>query len=112
MYSLSTLFFQIPLLAEVDGAQAIGGGMNLIVLVLMMAGFWFLLIAPQRKRQKAHNQMLASLVAGDQVLTSGGMYGKIFKIIDDRLIIELAEGVKAEFHKTAVQSKIEGKKAD
>jgi preprotein translocase subunit YajC len=40
------------------------------------------------------------------------MYGKIFKIIDDRLIIELAEGVKAEFHKTAVQSKIEGKKAD
>lgn len=112
MCLIPVLSFIPSFFAQAEANQAMGGGMNLIVLVLMMAGFWFLLIAPQRKRQKAHAQMLTNLQAGDEVLTSGGLYGKISKITDDRLIIQLAEGVKAEFHKTAVQSKVEPQKVD
>lgn len=94
----------IPFLAQAD-ASPFGGGMNIMVLILMMGGFWFLLIAPQRKRQKLHEQMLKALEVGDEVLTSGGLYGTIAQVKEDRLVLKVAEGVKAEFHRTAVQSK-------
>lgn len=94
----------LPVLAEANPATA--GGMNILVMLLMLAGFWFLLIAPQRKRQKAHEKMLSALNPGDDVLTSGGLYATVAQVRDDRLVLKVADGVKMEFHKSAVQSKI------
>ncbi len=97
----------MPFLAEMDPSAMGGGFGNILFLVLMMAGFWFLLIAPQRKRQKAHEKMLSALEEGDEVITSGGMYGVISRVKEDRLVIKLAEGVVVEFNKNAVQSKVD-----
>lgn len=91
-------------LAEANPATA--GGMNILVMLLMLAGFWFPLIAPQRKRQKAHEKMLSTLSSGDEILTSGGLYATIAQVREDRLILNVADGVKMEFHKSAVQSKL------
>jgi preprotein translocase subunit YajC len=97
----------LNILAEAAPA-GLGGMTNIAVMLLMLAGFWFLLIAPQRKRQKAHEQMLSALSAGDDVLTSGGLYATIAQVKEDRLVLKVSDGVKMEFHKSAVQSKLNG----
>ncbi|QGX98764.1 preprotein translocase subunit YajC [Roseovarius faecimaris] len=66
-----------------------------IPLILIFAIMWFLLIRPQQKKMKEHQAMVAALRRGDQVITQGGLIGKVAKVKDDsELEIELAEGVK------------------
>lgn len=81
-----------------------------MVPVLLFVGMWFLLIAPQRKKQKQHAKMLAELGTGDEVITSGGIYGTISNVKDDRFIIKVAEGTKVEVTKSAVQAKAQAVK--
>ena len=69
---------------------------------------WFLIIAPQRKRQKAHEKMLSELKTGDDIITSGGIYGTITNVKDDRFVVKIADGVKIELTKQSVGNKIEG----
>jgi len=85
-----------------------GGGLGqLLPIVLLFVGMWFLIIAPQRKRQKAHDKMLTELKKGDAVVTSGGIHGTITKIGKDSLTVEIAENTKIELGKSFVASKIE-----
>ncbi|MGA1862436.1 preprotein translocase subunit YajC [Deferribacter thermophilus] len=78
-------------------------------LILIFVIFYFLLIRPQQKRQKQHQQMLESLKAGDEIITSGGIYGKIDKILDQNtFLVEIANGVKIKVVKNAVASKVTG----
>ncbi len=65
--------------------------MQLAPLVLMFAAMYFLLIAPQRKKQKAHEKMLTELQSGDEVVTAGGIYGVITSVKDDRFVIRIGE---------------------
>ncbi len=66
-----------------------------IPLILIFAIMWFLLIRPQQKKMKEHQAMVAALRRGDQVITQGGLIGKVSKVKDDgELEVELAEGVK------------------
>ena len=66
-----------------------------IPLILIFAIMYFLLIRPQQKKLKQHQAMVASLRRGDQVVTAGGLIGKVSKIKDDAEVeVELAEGVK------------------
>ena len=66
-----------------------------IPLVLVFVIFWFLLIRPQQKRAKQHAEMVKNVRKGDTVITSGGMVGRVTKVVDDdQLEIEIADGVR------------------
>jgi len=78
--------------------------MQLLFPVLMVAAIWFLIIAPQRKKQKEHAKMLETLGAGDEVITAGGIYGEITNKKDDRFVIRIAEGTKIEVGKSFIQT--------
>ncbi len=76
------------------------GLMQFLPLVLMFAAMYFLLIAPQRKKQKEHEKMLAALAAGDEVVTAGGIYGVITQVKDDRFVIRIgSDNAKVEVGK-------------
>ncbi len=79
---------------------------QIIFMVLMLAAMYFFMIAPQRKKQKEHQKMLESLGAGDEVLTIGGIYGEITNTKDDRFVVRIADGVKVEITKSAVQNAV------
>ncbi|HAV13064.1 MAG TPA: preprotein translocase subunit YajC [Opitutae bacterium] len=84
-----------------------GGGMaQLLPIGLLFVGMWFLVIAPQRKRQKAHDAMLAALKTGDEVVTSGGIYGTITNVKEDRYVVRIADGTKVELGKSFVASRV------
>jgi preprotein translocase subunit YajC len=70
--------------------EAIG---QFIPLILIFAIMWFLLIRPQQKKLKEHQAMVSALRRGDQVVTQGGMIGKVSKVKDDELEVEISEGV-------------------
>jgi preprotein translocase subunit YajC len=81
-------------------AQAAGGDTNsmlvsLLPFVLIFVIMYFLILRPQQKRVKLHQEMVKNVRRGDTVVTSGGLIGKVTKVIDDdQLEIELAEGVR------------------
>ena len=60
-------------------------------MILLFGAMYFLLIAPQRKKQKAHEKMLTELKAGDEVVTAGGIYGTITSVKDDRFIVRIGD---------------------
>lgn len=72
---------------------------------MFAAIFYFMIIRPQKKKQKAHDDMLASISRGDTVITAGGFFGIVREILDDSYLIELDEGVKARILKSSVSMK-------
>jgi len=82
--------------------SAASGLMQFLPLVFMFAAMWFLIIAPQRKKQKEHAKMLAALDSGDEIITAGGIYGEITNKKDDRFTVQIANGVKVEIAKSFV----------
>ena len=90
-------------------AQAAGGGGGgdllgmLLPLVMIMAVFWFLLIRPQQKRMREHQEMIKAVRRGDTIVTSGGIVGKVAKVVDDEEIdVDVAENVRMRFQKAAI----------
>jgi preprotein translocase subunit YajC len=80
--------------AQAAGAAPPGGGLGqIVILVIFVVVFYFLLIRPQQKRAKEHQAMLSKLSAGDEVVTAGGIVGKIREITDSFVSLEIAEGV-------------------
>lgn len=91
-----------------QGAAA-GGGMmaqfqGLIPLVFMFAIFYFLLIRPQQKKAKEHRALLDALKKGDQVVTAGGMHGKVTALDDQVVTLEIAPGVNVRINKGYIAS--------
>jgi len=85
--------------------QSSGGGLvGLLPLFLLMAAMYFLLIAPQRKKQKQHDIMVKSLKNGDEIVTTGGIYGTIVAVKDDRFVIRVADDTKFELSKGFVST--------
>lgn len=88
-------------------AAPTGGGMSQILIMgLLFAGMWFLMIAPQRKKQKAHQKMVQALGSGDDVVTTGGVFGTITNVKSDRYVLRIAEGTKIEIMKSAIQTRV------
>jgi preprotein translocase subunit YajC len=90
-------------------AQAAGGAqpnafMQLLPLILIFVVFYFLLIRPQAKRAKEHKAMVAALAAGDEVVTSGGILGRIVETGDQFLTVEVADGVRVKLQRHTVSS--------
>ena len=77
---------------------------DLIMLLLIFAIMYFLLIRPQQKKVKEHTAMLEALRRGDQIITQGGVVGKIVKVKDDanEVEVEIAEGVKVRVVKSTI----------
>ena len=73
-----------------------------IPLVLILGVFWFLIIRPQQKKQKAHQRMVDSLNKGDKVVTNGGIFGTIVKVGDDRITLEVASKVHINLERQQV----------
>jgi preprotein translocase subunit YajC len=89
-------------------APAAGGGdmfsslTGMLPLVLMFVVLYFVMIRPQMKRQKEHRTMVEALAKGDEVATSGGLLGKVTKIGDVYLGVEIANGVEVQLQRSAV----------
>lgn len=80
--------------------------MQPIVMMLLMFGiFYFLLIRPQVKRQKEHQQMLTALKKGDEVITRGGLIGKISGLTPDTVTLELQEKVRVRVRRAYIEQK-------
>lgn len=75
---------------------------SLLPLILIVVIFWFLLIRPQMKRNKQHRELVASLSVGDEVVTAGGMLGKITEVGDSFVSMEVTDGVVIKLQKHSV----------
>jgi preprotein translocase subunit YajC len=76
--------------------------MSFLPLILMFAVLYFIMIRPQMKRQKEHRNMLSAMAKGDEVVTNGGIVGKITKVSDAYLGVEIAEGTEITVQKASV----------
>jgi len=90
---------------------AAGGGQSaltsMVPLVIMFGIFYFLLIRPQQKKAKEHKALLEALKKGDQVITAGGMHGKISSVDDAVVTIEIANNVNVKFNKGHVAAVVD-----
>ena len=92
----------LELLAAAASAEAPPAWINWLPIIGMIAIFWFLIIRPQMKRQKEHQAKVAGLKKGDQVVTAGGLVGKVAKVDDTYVEIDLAQGVRAKAVKATI----------
>ena len=92
--------------AQAAGGAGLGGGslQQILILVVFVVVFYFLLIRPQQKRAKEHQAMLAKLGAGDEVVTAGGIVGKINDISDAFVTLEIADNVRIKVQRSQVTS--------
>jgi len=94
--------FVTPAYAQ-SAAGGVAGFGSLLPLVLIFAIMYFLLIRPQQRKAKEHKQMVENLRKGDQVVTQGGIIGKVTKVKEDNEIeVEIATGVKIRVVQTTV----------
>ena len=106
-----------PILIAAAGG---GGGLGVMLMqlapfILIFVVFYFLLIRPQQQRVKQHREMIANLRRGDEVVTAGGLIGKVTRIADGEATVELADGVRVKVVKgtlSEVRSRTEPAKAD
>jgi preprotein translocase subunit YajC len=89
--------------AQIPGGAA-GGMESVFLIVAMFAVLYFLMIRPQMKRAKEHKTMVDALQKGDEVVTAGGVLGRINKIGDAHLTLEIAPNVEIQVQRSAVQT--------
>ena len=78
--------------AQAAGSDPTGGLMGLLPIILMFVVLWFLMIRPQMKKAKEHQKLVSELAKGDEVITQGGIAGKIVKVGENYVTLEVAEG--------------------
>ena len=91
-----------PPTAGSDGPLGLGGLGGMLPLVLMFVVLYFIMIRPQMKRQKEHKTMVEALAKGDEVVTTGGMLGRVSKMGETYLHIEVANGVELQVQRSSV----------
>jgi preprotein translocase subunit YajC len=96
--------FITPAYAQATSGPAAGDFIGMILpLVLIMGVFYFLLIRPQQRKLKEHQEMLKKVMRGDTVITSGGLIGKVIKVVDDNeLQVEIGENVKVRVLRSGI----------
>jgi preprotein translocase subunit YajC len=96
--------FITPAYAQAAGSPGAGDFISMILpLVLIMGVFYFLLIRPQQRKMKEHQEMLKKVGKGDTIITSGGLIGKVVKVVDDsELHVEVGENVKVRILRTGI----------
>ena len=96
--------FITPAYAQAAGIPAAGDFLGMILpLVLIMGVFYFLLIRPQQRKAKEHQEILRKISRGDTVITVGGLVGKVTKVVDDNeLQVEIGENVKVRVLRSGI----------
>jgi preprotein translocase subunit YajC len=92
----------LEFLAAGSAAAAPPGWLQFLPIIGMVAIFWFLIIRPQMRQQKAHREKIAAVKKGDQVVTAGGLLGKVIKVDDQYAEIEIAQGVRVKAVKATI----------
>ena len=93
-----------PVIAQAAAAQPAGGGMSMIIMMVVLFGLmYFMMIRPQMKRQKEHRTLIAGLAKGDEVVTNGGIAGRVEEVGETFITVEIAANVKVKLQKSAVQ---------
>ena len=90
--------------AQAAGGAAGGGFESIFLIVAMFAVLYFLMIRPQMKRAKEHKTMVEALQKGDEVVTAGGVLGRISKVGEGYLSVEIAPNVEIQVQRSAVQT--------
>lgn len=103
MISISELFISN---AYAEGAAAPQGGgiLEFLPLIALLAVFYFLILRPQQKRAKEHKTMMEALQKGDEVITIGGILGKVTKVGEENVGVEIADNVVVQVQKPAIQN--------
>ena len=100
----------IALAQTAPGFGGAGQMLNFLPLVLVFADFYFLLIRPQQKKAKEHQQMLGRLKRNDEVMTSGGIYGRVMALTDEVVTLEVAPNVRLRVHRPQISAVLTGEK--
>ena len=90
--------------AQTAGAAAdpMGGLMQMLPMILMFVVLWFLMIRPQMKKAKEHKALLSGLAKGDEIVTGGGMLGKVTKVAESYVTVEIATGTEVVVQKPSI----------
>ena len=99
---ISSAFAQTAPAAVASGGDMQSSLMNMLPLVLMFVVLYFVMIRPQMRKQKEHRSMIEALAKGDEIVTSGGLLGKVSKMGDSYLSLEVANGVELQVQRSAV----------
>ncbi len=96
--------FITPAFAQAQGAPGMDSlFMTVAPFVLIMVVFWFLLIRPQQRKMKEHQEMLKKVTRGDTIITNGGLIGKVVKVIDDNeLQVEIGEDIRVRIMRSGI----------
>jgi preprotein translocase subunit YajC len=92
-----------PVWAQGAGGAAGGGYESLILIVLMFGVLYFLMIRPQMKRAKEHKTMIEALQKGDEVVAAGGVLGRVTRINENYVTLEVSSNVEIQIQRSAVQ---------
>ncbi len=103
MISISNLFISNAYAEGAAPAQG-GGIMDFLPLIALLAVFYFLVLRPQQKRAKEMKAMLEAMQKGDEVVTNGGVLGRVTKVGESYVSVEVAEGVVVNVQKGAIQT--------
>ncbi len=107
MPKMSSLISAVEFLAQAPApgqGQPPSAWVQILPMVLLFGAMYFFMIAPQRKKQKEHEKMLKSLESGDEVVTTGGIFGTITNVKEDRFVLRVADNTKIEVGKAFVQT--------
>lgn len=97
-------FFISDAMAQTGGAAGGNSLMTFLPMIGLFVVFYFLLIRPQQKRQKEHKNMVSGLAKGDEVVTMGGILGKITEVDENFLTVEIAKGTEIKVQRVSVQA--------
>ena len=98
---ISSAFAQTAPAAAAEGGL-MGSLTSMLPLVLMFVVLYFIMIRPQMKRQKEHRAMIDALAKGDEVVTAGGLLGKVANLSEGHVQLEIASGVQVQVQRSAV----------
>jgi len=100
----------MSLFSPANAATGAAGGFDIasfLPMIVIFALFWFLLVRPQQKRAKQVKLMLAALSKGDEVITQGGLMGRVTKLNEQVVSLEIADGVEIQMQRAAITGKLD-----
>ncbi|MCI0470799.1 MAG: preprotein translocase subunit YajC [Candidatus Aminicenantes bacterium] len=93
------------LYGQTTGTAPQGGGFSMIIMMaVIFLIFFFLIIRPQRKKQKQHQMMVQSLKGGERIITAGGIFGTVDRVMDDRVEIKIDKNTRVQVLKTSIST--------
>lgn len=97
-----SFFIPAAVAQTAEGAAPMGGGFEWIFLIGFLVIFYLMIWRPQAKRAKEHKNLVGGLTVGDEVVTGGGILGKVKKVTDEFIVLEVGDGQELKFQKGAV----------